>query len=404
MWKKLIITPIFKQGDSTVYSNYRPVALTSVACNIMESVLRDYILDYLLSHKLLSKSHHGFLKGHSTDSQLLGCFVGWSRAFENSRNVDVCYIDFSKAFDSVSIPKLIHKLKAYGLRGNLINWLTDYLTCRTYCVRAENTLSEEVEQISGVPEGSVLGPICCALYINDLPYVVKNSVCKMYADDVKLYCIFDDDKSCDGFQADIHEIAIWALKWQFVISLEKTVILHIGRKNSKRAYNLNGVNISSVTSVKDLRMYVSNGLSWRLHCTEVTKRASKVANVILHSFSTHCIAVYMKAFDVYIMSILEYCCFLWSPVYIKNMTMIENVLRTFTRRAFYKCGITGLSFSERLKYVKHECVAYRHLLLSLVMFFNIFKKYVVCSVLDNVNVTSLMHSINLRRPDHHLSP
>ena len=169
------------------------------------------------------------------------------------------------------------------------------------------------------------------------------------------YCIFDDDKSCDGFQADIHEIAIWALKWQLVISLEKTVILHIGSKNSKRVYNLNGVNINSVTSVKDLGIHVSNDLSWRLHCTEVTKLVSKVANVILRSFSTHCIDVYKKAFDVYVMPILEYCCFLWSPVYVKDMTMIANVLRTFTHRAFYKCGLTGLSFPERLKYVKREC-------------------------------------------------
>ena len=138
MWKKSIITPIFKKGDPTIYSNYRPVALKSVACKIMESVLRDYILDYLLRHKLLNKSQCGFLKGHSTGCQLLECFDDWPRAFENSRNVDVCYIDFSKAFDSVS--KLIHKLKAYGLRGNLINWLTDYLTRRTYRVCAENTL------------------------------------------------------------------------------------------------------------------------------------------------------------------------------------------------------------------------------------------------------------------------
>ena len=145
IWKKSIITPIFKKGDPTVYSNYRPVALTSVACKIMESVLRDFILDYLLRHKLLNKSQHGFLKGHSTGCQLLECFDDWSRAFENSRNVDVFYIDYSKAFNSVSIPKLIHKLKAYRLRGNLINLLTDFLTRRTYCVRTENTLSEEVE-------------------------------------------------------------------------------------------------------------------------------------------------------------------------------------------------------------------------------------------------------------------
>ena len=122
---------------------------------------------------------------------------------------------------------------------------------------------------------------------------------------------------------------------------------------------------------------MSNDLSWRFHCTEVAKHANKIANVILHSFSAHCIDVYMKTFDVYVMPILEYCCFLWSPVYVRDMAMIENVLQAFTRRVFYKCGIAKMSFSERLKYVKHDCIAYRHLLLSLVMFFNIFKKYVV---------------------------
>ena len=402
VWKKSIISLIFKKGDKSVYANYRPVALTSVACKIMESVLRDYILAYLTKYKLINKCQHGFLKNHSTGCQLLECLENWTMAVENKMNIDICYIDFSKAFDSVSIPKLIYKLSKYGLRENLLNWLTDYLSNRKFCVRINDAVSDTIEQISGVPEGSVLGPICFVLYINDLPDNVTYSTCKMYADDVKLYCIYSDNKDCKKLQTDINNIANWAANWQLTISLSKTVMLHIGNKNVRHAYELNNNVIKSVTSVKDLGVYVSDNLSWRLHCTETAKRACKVANIILHSFASKSIKVYMKAFDTYVMPILEYCCFIWLPALVTDVNIIENVLRNFTRRAFYKCGIARMSYSDRLKYVKHDYVSQRHLLLSLCMFFNIFKRYVTCSVLDNFIATSQMYGFNLRRENHSL--
>ena len=102
------------------------------------------------------------------------------------------------------------------------------------------------------------------------------------------------------------------------------------------------------------------------------------------------------------MPILEYCCFIWLPALVTDVNIIENVLRNFTRRAFYKCGIARMSYSDRLKYVKHDYVSQRHLLLSLCMFFNIFKRYVTCSVLDNFIATSQMYGFNLRRENHSL--
>ena len=397
MWKKSIITPIFKKGDPTLYGNYRPVALTCIACKIMESILRDEIITFLIKHDLINKSQHGFLAKHSTGTQLLECLNDWTRAAELGMLTDVCYIDFSKAFDSVSIPKLLYKMSCYGLKGQIYNWLTNFLSNRTFRVRVDDYYSTEKEQTSGVPEGSVLGPICFVLFINDLADCVHYSICKLYADDVKLYHMFINEDQCNLFQLDIDAISSWAKTWQLTISLTKTLMLHIGYKNAKHIYNINGNVIVSVTSVKDLGVYVSNDLSRKFHCCETAKRASRVANIIMHSFSCKDVNVYLKAFDSYVAPILDYCSYLWSPIFACDVNLIENVQRSFTRRVFYRCGLDRLSYNERLSVLNRNCIAYRHLLHSLCMFFNIYKKFVCCNVLQDFSAISSVHSFNLRR-------
>ena len=174
-----------------------------------------------------------------------------TRAAELGMLTDVCYIDFSKAFDRVSIPKLLYKMSCYGLKGQIYNWLTDFLSNRTFCVRVDDYYSTEKEQTSGVPEGSVLGPICFVLFINDLADCVHYSIRKLYADDVKLYHMFINEDQCNLFQLDIDAISSWAKTWQLTIFLTQTLMLHIGYKNAKHIYNINGSVIVSVTSVKD---------------------------------------------------------------------------------------------------------------------------------------------------------
>ena len=134
----------------------------------------------------------------------------------------------------------------------------------------------------------------------------KNGICKLYVDDVKIYHIFKDDVECNLLQSDIDFIIFWANMWQLKISLAKTVMLHIGYKNAKHVYKMGGKHIESVNTVKDLGVHETYDLSWNTHCFEITKCANKIANITLHSFLCTNLNVYLRAFDIYVMPILDY--------------------------------------------------------------------------------------------------
>jgi hypothetical protein len=159
VWLRAYITPAFKKGDAADPQNYRPIALTCIMCKLMEHIIKDQLLGYLLNKNLISKQQHAFIIKHSTASNLLECIHDWSVALNDSNSVDVIYIDFKRAFDSIVYSKLIHKLTCYGISGKLLAWISAFLHNRLQSVVIENTNSTYVDVISGVPQGSVLGPI-----------------------------------------------------------------------------------------------------------------------------------------------------------------------------------------------------------------------------------------------------
>ena len=186
-WKKAEVKPIFKKGDKSSPGNYRPVSLTSVVCKIFETFVRDALYEHLTSNDLLSPDQFGFCKGRSCVSQLLVTVNEWFQNIDKGLPVDTIYLDFAKAFDTVPHNRLLHKLKAYGISGKLLDWIQSFLTDRTQYVTVNGTSSGQVPVTSGVPQGSVLGPVLFIYFINDMPDILDGIKVKIFADDTKIF-------------------------------------------------------------------------------------------------------------------------------------------------------------------------------------------------------------------------
>ena len=191
-WLHALVTPVFKKGPTSNPSNYRPISLTCVCCRVMERIINLELLNYLSQHGLISKYQHGFLCKHSTCSNLLESVHDWCVALNNKYTTDIIYVDFQKAFDSVSHQKLIIKLEGYGVHGDLLEWLKAFLSNRTQAVNISGCVSDIAHVISGVPQGSVLGPTLFLLFINDIEGILFGTSVnmKLFADDMKLYSSF----------------------------------------------------------------------------------------------------------------------------------------------------------------------------------------------------------------------
>ena len=183
-WKEANIIPLFKKGSRNKSVNYRPVSLTSVICKLLEIIIRDHMMDLLVKHKLLNPSQHGFLKARSCLTNLLCFFEEITKWVDEGSPVDVIYLDFQKAFDKVPHQRL--RLKSHGMGNSIINWIEQWLTDRKQRVVVDGEVSGWKSVWSGVPQGSVLGPILYLVYINYLEEGVTGSILK-FADDTKLF-------------------------------------------------------------------------------------------------------------------------------------------------------------------------------------------------------------------------
>lgn len=366
-WKTAIITPIFKKGVSSEPSNYRPVSLTSVFCKLMERVIALDLINYLNNHKLINKQQHGFLKNRCTDTNLLEALSDWTLNIENSRHQTVAYVDFAKAFDSVCHNKLLLKLKQYGICGLLLEWIRDFLTGRTHRTKVGNAVSNVSCITSGVIQGSCLGPVLFLIYVNDLVDIFTDGVAaKLYADDVKLYSsvIANEGNERTTLQENLYKLAKWANDWQLPISLTKCYILEIGKddRNANTPYLMDGTEMKKVDEVADLGVLVDNKLKFSNHVVKIVSKAHRYANLIIRTFKSRDPELLVKAFNVYVRPVLEYCSVIWNPYFMKDIIALERVQRRFTKRL---AGMKGHTYYQRLSRLKIESLEIRRIRLDL---------------------------------------
>ena len=271
-WKKAIIAAIYKKGKKSDPGNYRPVSLTSVISKVMESILRDAMVDHLTRNNLFTNDQHGFVPGRDCITQLLVCMEIWTEMIEDGVCFDVIYTDFSKAFDSVPHERLFLKMKSLGIKGDILRWVKSFLRGRTQCVNVDGEYSTWRKVISGIPQGSVIGPILFVIFINDMPDAVKQCFCKLFADDCKLFGkVVDADDN--RIQVDLSNLEEWSRIWQLPFNAKKCKTMHFGYSNARRTYILNNQELESISSKKDLGVMVDDKLRFHMHAASATNKA-----------------------------------------------------------------------------------------------------------------------------------
>ena len=332
-WLNANVSPVFKKGNRHLAENYRPVSLTSVSCKILEHIICRHLLVHFDRNKILSSLNHGFRSGYSCETQLLVTIEDLMQAHDRGHQTDVVILDFSKAFDTVPHAKLLQKVHSYGVTGSIHEWLKAFLTQRQMRVACEGSYSESVPVQSGVPQGTVLGPLLFLCHINDLPDCVKSSV-RLFADDCLLYRVIRSSRDCEILQGDLIALERWANDWGMKFNAKKCYVMSIAglhRKKSQYMYNLCQHTLLNVPNNPYLGVQLSNDLKWSTHISNVNSKASAVLGFLRRNLR-HCPQNCKKtAYIALVRSILEYACVIWDPYLAKDINMLENIQKKAAR-------------------------------------------------------------------------
>ena len=283
-----ITWPVHKKGNRNLRENYRQISLTCILYKIAEKVVRSRVVDFWSDLNLFNHDQFAYLSGKSTLLQLLACYDDWAKARNCSKPTDVILLDLSKAFDCVPHQRLLLKLNRHGIDGPLLQWFKHFLTNRMQRVVIRGKCSDWTSVKSGVPQGTILGPILFIIYINDISTDLTSTV-KIYADDTKIYrTISSPDVDIPALQCDLDRLGIWANKWQMHFNPDKCEVMRITHRKDKTKpiYSLGG-QFRSVENTKDLGVTISSDLSWDMHVFAMVNKANMVLGIIKRSIGTN---------------------------------------------------------------------------------------------------------------------
>ena len=362
-WKLHKIIPVFKSGDRTQVKNYHPISLLSNTSKVLERIICNKITNHIVCQ--INPAQFGFLQNRSTVQQLLSFL---SNAFNDCNQLDVIYLDISKAFDTVSHPHLLTKHSSFNIGGEVWLWFQAYITNRRQYVSINNSNSCLLPVESGVPQGSILGPLLFIIYMNNIPDSVFYSNIYLFADDTKCFKRIIVKNEMDLLQSDINCLFNWSSTTHLSFHPSKSCHLSFNQK-FPTSYTINGTTINSLPIHKDLGVLISNNLEWSPHQDFVLTKAYKTLGLIRRTFSQSISSsVKVKLYISLVRSQIMYCSTVWHPPLMKDITKIEQLQHRATKcfnsvthtKLLHKIrsfGITGTLFNWFVAYLSN-CVQY----------------------------------------------
>ena len=326
-WSMANICPLYKKGDRALASNYRPVSLTCICSKLLEHVVCSNIMGHLDEYSILSDRQHAFRKFHSCETQLCTVIDDWSKNLDRGERVDIFIMDLEKAFDTPPHELLKAKLYRYGIRGKTLNWIDSFLCFRSQCVVVNGTKSGWSSVVSGVPQGTVLGPILFSLYINDMITDIQSEI-RLFADDCVCYRPIHSENDRKILQSDIDKLGKWARKWGMRFQPVKCNMMTLSRKRVTKnhtTYSLEGSILETVSSIKYLGVTITSDLKWNKHVGNICLKASRSLGLLRRNLGKCPQNVKETAYKGLVRPILEYAGCVWDPSCVNLQQELEKV-------------------------------------------------------------------------------
>lgn len=325
-WKIAKVIPIFKSGNKNSPHNYRPISLTCICCKLLEHIIASHIYAHLEHNSFFFPQQHGFRKGLSCDTQLLEFTTDLHSNMDANLQTDCIFLDFAKAFDCVAHSRLFSKLSALCLDSLTLSWLRNFLSFRQQFTSANSFTSSLCDVTSGVPQGSVLGPLLFLIYINDLPTGISSNL-RLFADDCIIYRSIKSTEDHLVLQNDLILIAKWCDKWQMSLNSTKCKVITFSRKriNSDFSYLIDSTLVSQASSYKYLGVHLKHNLSWDMHINTITAKASRSLGYLRRNLWNSPSSLRQLTYETIVRPQLEYASPVWSPHQIYLTNKLESV-------------------------------------------------------------------------------
>ena len=367
LWKKCLdtghIPPALKQsmivpqhkGDSRALpANYRPIALTSHLIKIFEKIVRSHLVTHLEKNNFFNPNQHGFRAGRSCLSQLLEHFDSVLSIVESGANADVIYLDYSKAFDKVDFSIVLDKLMDMGVNGKVYDWIESFLTDRVQFVTVNGFLSDHQPVISGVPQGSVLGPLIFLILLADIDKEVStDTLIKSYADDTRATRGVNSVSDTCLLQEDLNAIYAWSAIANMLLNDDKFEALRYGDnqqlKDNTTYTTPEGKPIVEKTTIKDLGVLMSDDCQFKQQIDNIITKAKSISSWILRTFKTRAQLPMLTLYKSLTLPILEYCSVLWCPLSVGDIQKLESIQYSFIRKI---TGTRNMDYWKCLKELK----------------------------------------------------